>query len=144
MEIITKNEKETKKIAQEILKEAFGEKRTLFFSLHGELGSGKTVFVKGVAEFLGIKEKVNSPTFVIEKNYKIDKLGFLNFVHIDAYRITLSSEIDFFHWQSKFQKRENIICVEWPENISSVIPPESTKIYFKVISEGERSIMYEL
>src|SRR3989344_584801 len=91
IKIFTKSDKETKKLgevlAREILKEK-PKKRALVISLEGDLGAGKTTFTQGFGEALGVREKIQSPTFVILKIYKINKKSnFKNFIHVDAYRI---------------------------------------------------------
>src|ERR1700733_3565857 len=62
--------------------------------LYGDLGSGKTTFTQAVAKILGITEVVNSPTFVIEKIYKLEHERFEHLIHIDAYRLEKSSELE--------------------------------------------------
>ncbi len=80
-------------------------------TLEGELGAGKTTFVKGIAKFLKIKRPITSPTFNIVKEYD-DKL-----CHIDAYRVHDEDlAID------DYLDREFIICIEWHENIVDYIP----------------------
>ncbi|OGE12951.1 tRNA (adenosine(37)-N6)-threonylcarbamoyltransferase complex ATPase subunit type 1 TsaE, partial [Candidatus Curtissbacteria bacterium RIFOXYB2_FULL_41_10] len=80
METTTISEKQTQKIAQNFAKNLKGGDTV---ALYGDLGSGKTVFVKGLAKGLGIKRRITSPTFVFVKSYKISK-GF--FHHVDLYR----------------------------------------------------------
>ena len=83
--------------------------------LRGELGSGKTTFIKGIAKGLNINE-ITSPSFVIVKEYKI-KNG--KFCHIDLYRLT---QKDFFYsGLEEYLSNKNICAIEWPEKIDYII-----------------------
>lgn len=94
--------------------------------LSGELGAGKTTFTKEVAKILGIKENLSSPTFVLMKKYKIPYLipdtlyRFL--VHIDAYRIEDPDELVRLGWEKIISDPNNLVFVEWPEKIESIMP----------------------
>ncbi|MFP4539322.1 MAG: tRNA (adenosine(37)-N6)-threonylcarbamoyltransferase complex ATPase subunit type 1 TsaE [Candidatus Paceibacterota bacterium] len=140
MEVIVKNEEETKRQARSVLKEMIRkkDKAASVVALSGELGSGKTVFAKGLAEALGISERVISPTFVIERRYETSSPGFPCFIHIDAYRLNSSDDMNTIDWPQKLKDPDNLICLEWPENVCSVIPPDSLKINFEVVSEKKR------
>ncbi len=147
MEAVTKNEKETQELARSVLEEAikngFGTNKACVFALSGELGSGKTAFVKGLAETLLIKERVLSPTFVIERRYRvINRRCFSHLIHIDAYRLSSSEELKNLGWEALIGSSKNLICLEWPENVSSVVPSLAIRINFEVISENERRIIY--
>src|SRR4030042_6073968 len=93
MEIITKSEKQTFNFAKKFAKTLKGGE---VIGLVGDLGAGKTIFAKGLASGLGVKQTVNSPTFVIMKIYKIrgTKSGIRNLIHVDAYRIKKADEIN--------------------------------------------------
>jgi tRNA threonylcarbamoyladenosine biosynthesis protein TsaE len=114
--------------------------KALVVGLSGELGSGKTTFVKFVAEALGVKETVTSPTFVIEKIYKINHPIFEHLIHIDAYRLEKSEELIHLGWEEMLQNPQNIILIEWPDRISDIIPPTAKIIYFLHIDENSREI----
>jgi len=117
--IISKSEQQTKKIAGEILKKYkdFLKKGCLVFALEGELGSGKTQFVKGIARFLKIKENVPSPTFILLREYK-HQIGML--YHIDCWRMEKQQEFSRLGLQ-KMIKTGNIICIEWAEKVEKVL-----------------------
>ncbi len=80
-------------------------------TFEGELGAGKTTFVKGIAKFFGIKRPITSPTFNIVKEYD-DKL-----CHIDAYRVH-DEDLGI----DDYLDRDFIICIEWYKNIADYIP----------------------
>ena len=86
MEFISKNVKETQKIAADLARKIIKTKNGTVVALEGELGAGKTVFVKGFVKTLGIKSKIKSPTFVLMKKYKVPG-GTSNLYHLDCYRI---------------------------------------------------------
>ncbi len=111
-------------------------------ALSGDLGAGKTAFVKGVAKGLGIKENVNSPTFVIAKEYKINlkfKIKNLKLVHIDAYRLHSYKDAKAIGLEEYFNK-DNICLVEWPENISQILPKNTKYIKLEHLGENKRGI----
>ncbi len=110
--------------------------------LSGDLGAGKTTFSQQVAKFLGIEEVVNSPTFVIQKNYKTKNDTFKNFVHIDAYRLEDSSEIEKLRFKELLNTPNTLIFIEWPEKISEVLPKETLLLSFLSIDENTRKISY--
>ncbi len=143
-EYISKSVDDTKKIAEQIASSLIEEKRqkALIVGLYGNLGAGKTTFTKYFGNFLDIKEMIQSPTFVIQKIYKINKNQFKNFIHIDAYRIEKDSEMLNIGWNEIIQKKENLIFIEWPENILNIIN-DHIKIFFEHISENERKIIYK-
>lgn len=129
---ITKNSKETKNLAKALAQKLRGGEVLLLF---GNLGSGKTTFVQGLAEGIEIKERIISPTFIIVREYKgIDK----KLYHIDLYRIENSKEIDGLGLYEILNDRENIVAIEWAEKLESL--PKGIRIYFEYISENERRI----
>ena len=109
-------------------------------ALHGDLGAGKTTFTQAVGKLLGINENMQSPTFVIMKVYEIDFKGFKNFIHIDAYRIEKDSELLHLGWKEMISEPENLIFIEWPENVSALIPENSIKINFEHVDVNTRKI----
>lgn len=111
--LLSKSEKETEKIAKFLLEKILKQVQddTIIFGLSGDLGTGKTVFARGIGQALGIKEKIKSPTFTIYNEYKKQF-----FLHFDLYRIEENfelGEIDF--WQEI--KKAKVVCIEWPENL---------------------------
>lgn len=105
--------------------------------LYGDLGSGKTTFVKGVADSLGISDEITSPTFVFCKKYKIDDYYF---AHYDCYRVRSKEDAEAIGLMEDLSLADKIILIEWPENISHLIPKGAKKIKFKYVGENERSI----
>ena|SRR3989338_7291393 len=120
-----------------------GERATLV-TLSGELGAGKTAFVKGVAKAFGVTEIVNSPTFVLEKIYTLEEGSpFRHLVHIDAYRLEEGEGLTPLEFDTLMQKPENLIMFEWPERVGSALPTPAVQITLKLSSDGSRTIIYD-
>lgn len=132
MEIITKSFEETIKIAEEYAKTL---KRGDVILLKGEMGAGKTVFVKGIAKTLGITERITSPTYAYMNDYD----GVL--YHYDCYRLSSGEDAESLGLTDYFYA--NGICViEWSENISDVLPKNTKSVTIQKISENERRIKF--
>lgn len=134
---------ETAKIANDFLNVIGPSEHATVVALEGDLGSGKTTFTQEVGKILGVVENIHSPTFVIEKIYKINWKGFQKLVHLDAYRLEKESELLHIGWEEIIKEPENLILIEWPENVAGIIPDDAKRIYFKFIDETTREITYE-
>ena len=156
MKIISRSLEETEEIAKNFLEKiSVGVyDKALVIGLYGDLGSGKTTFVQDIAKIFGVKEFVTSPTFVIEKMYPIRARGaspssngagninhsFKKIVHIDAYRIDSGKELLSLGWEEIILDPQNLILIEWPEKVKSILPENYAKIFFKFMSDKEREI----
>lgn len=110
-------------------------------ALHGNLGAGKTTFTKHLAKVLGVTENVNSPTFVIQKYFEVHVDDFFKkMIHIDTYRIDLQDELVKLGWAENVAEKNNLIAVEWPENIPDLLPKNTIHLYFIHINETTREI----
>ncbi|MFH1175592.1 MAG: tRNA (adenosine(37)-N6)-threonylcarbamoyltransferase complex ATPase subunit type 1 TsaE [bacterium] len=134
-EYITKSAEETQKIAKEFAKTLKGGE---IFIFSGDLGAGKTTFIQGLAEGLGVKENLTSPTFVLMKIYK--GKGSLKLVHIDCYRIGSGATMSSLGLDEIFEDKNNIAVVEWGERIADILPNDVAKIEFKHLSKNQRVI----
>ncbi len=123
-EVLVKSEEEMLKLAKEIAKELKGNE---VICLKGNLGAGKTTFVKGLAKALGIKEgyQVRSPTFTLVNEYPTRK-G--NLIHIDLYRV---KDFDYSEFVG-----QGILAVEWEENKESC----DLFIEIEIVGENERKV----
>lgn len=130
--ITTRSELETIEIAQNIESEKF---ENMVICLDGELGSGKTVFTKGFANALGVKESVTSPTFTIIKEYSN---GELPLYHMDVYR--LDGNTDGIGIEEYFFKG-GVTIIEWSKTIKDILPEERLEIKFKIVDENKRIII---
>lgn len=154
MPVKTFSIEETKQIAADFMATlAPGEKTATIVALSGELGSGKTAFVKCVAESIGIKEEITSPTFVIEKIYSIrgaedtaslsnKNRRFKRMIHIDAYRLDSGRDLTKLNWDHIVADKDNLIFIEWPENVAEIIPANAKRISFKFVDEKTREIIF--
>ena len=131
---ITKGSEETKNLGQLFAKRL---KNKEFIALYGNLGSGKTTFIQGLAKGLGIKRRIISPTFIIIRSYKLDKK---NFYHIDLYRTKSINDLLSVGLDEIIQKRSSIIALEWAEKMEGLLPKKRTELYFKYIDENTREI----
>lgn len=131
--ITTKNEFDTIEIAQNFESEKFPN---MIICLDGELGSGKTVFTKGIANALGIEETITSPTFTIIKEYN----GELPLYHMDVYR--LDGNTDGVGVEEYFNKG-GVVVIEWSETIKDILPEERLDIKFKVLDENVRVLIFQ-
>lgn len=129
--ITTKNELETIELAQNFESEKFPN---MVICLNGELGSGKTMFAKGIANALGITENITSPTFTIIKEYE----GELPLYHMDVYR--LDGNTDGIGIEEYFTKG-GVVVIEWADTIKEILPEERLEIKFKVVDENRRTLI---
>lgn len=106
-------------------------------ALIGDLGAGKTVFTKGIAKGLGVKDVkyVNSPTFVIIKEY----MGRCALYHFDLYRINKESVLDAENFEEYFYS-DGVSVVEWADKIRKLLPKRHIEVRLKVAGEGKRKI----
>lgn len=104
--------------------------------LNGDLGAGKTVFAKGVAQGLGIEDEVLSPTYAYMNDYD-GKL-----YHFDCYRLKGGGQAEALGLTDYFYAG-GICLIEWSENISSVLPENTKTVNITKLSEGARRIEYE-
>ena len=112
-------------------------------TLSGDLGAGKTAFVKGIAKALAVREHVTSPTFVILKIYDLQRQAFRRLVHIDAYRLKGAHHLKVLGWDALVRDPGNLICLEWPEQAGDAIPAGALRIFLRYSGEHERAISYE-
>lgn len=109
--------------------------------LIGELGTGKTIFTKGIAKGLGIKDYkyVNSPSFVILKEYKSKKTPLY---HFDLFRLKSSEDMDSVGYEEYFYS-DGISVVEWADRAMDVLPERYTLVKFKHSGKDKRKITIE-
>jgi len=124
---------DTLELAQNIESEKFPG---MVICLNGDLGSGKTVFVKGFAMALGLEENITSPTFNIVKEYLT---GEAPLYHMDVYRIDDNSD---FGVEDYFNK-DGICILEWSELILDRLPSERLDINFKIVDENTRILVFK-
>lgn len=129
--ITTRNELETIEIAQNFESEKFPN---MIICLDGELGSGKTVFTKGIANALGITESITSPTFTIIKEYD----GELPLYHMDVYRLDGNTEGTGIE---EYFTKGGVVVIEWADTIKNLLPKERLEIKFRIVDENKRILI---
>jgi len=144
-EVITHSPEETMKVAAEMVLALSREEgvrgTSTIIALQGDLGAGKTVFAKGVARHLGLTEDITSPTFVIQKTYTLPEgKPWKRLVHIDAYRLDSEAELSTIGWHDLATDPDNLILVEWPEQVGAGVPERAYHIEFQEIDENTRRI----
>ncbi|MFH1282605.1 MAG: tRNA (adenosine(37)-N6)-threonylcarbamoyltransferase complex ATPase subunit type 1 TsaE [bacterium] len=129
--LITFSASETKKYARLVSKTL---KPGTWLGLTGDLGSGKTTFVQGVAKGLKIDDLVQSPTFVLIREYK----GKYNLVHIDLYRLKKGEVTDLGLEDYNLSKK--VVVVEWAEKLPPDLRKDLINIHFETVSLNKRKI----
>ncbi len=126
-------EEDTLELAENIESEKFNG---MIICLNGELGSGKTVFVKGFAKALGIKETITSPTFSLVKEYRD---GEMPLFHMDVYRI---EDADENFGLDDYLNQDGVCIIEWPEMIEEQLPEERLDVKVKVVDDDVRVFVF--
>lgn len=130
---VSKNIEDTLRVAENIESEKF---ENMVICLDGELGSGKTVFVKGFAKALGIEENITSPTFNIIKEYA---QGELPLYHMDVYRF---DEVEEDIGITDYFSKGGVTIIEWADLVKNKLPEERLEIKFKIIDENARVLVF--
>lgn len=137
MEVITKSARETEKLGQKL---ADSLKEGKIIALYGELGSGKTTFVKGLAKGLGVKERIISPTFVFIRLYACRQPKG-SFYHVDLYRLEKDEDAQGLGLEEIFADRRAIAAIEWAGKIKGILPEKRIDIFFEYHKENERKVI---
>ena len=136
--------KELKEVVQYILHilNSFPKSsQATILALYGELGAGKTTLVQILGKQLGIEEVMISPTFILERVYPISFLDFSSLVHIDAYRLENTLELDTINFSERLGNPQNLMCIEWAEKIPEVIPVSAVKISISAPTPTKREVL---
>ena len=115
--------------------------RAVFVALIGDLGAGKTAFVKEVAKLLDVGEEIISPTFILKKEYETGVSEIEKLVHVDAYRLSSKKEGHVLKL-SEDNNPKTLIFIEWPDNIDPL--PYSASIEFTYKDEETREVSYKI
>ncbi len=117
-------------IARAVLARGAREEGASIIALEGELGAGKTTFVQGFFEGLGLRRKAQSPTFILMRRTSLRNKPFKSVFHIDAYR-TMAEDFLNLGIHELFLDPGNLFLVEWPERILPLLPKHAEKIVFE-------------
>lgn len=159
METITLSANKTKILGENLSQKLKGGE---IIALIGDLGSGKTTFIQGLARGLGITEQITSPTFVLCKEYALPSYIHLRgvnktlclhrvgvkkvikkFVHIDSYRLENVKEAQAFGIQDYFSSRDLVVAIEWADKIRPILPKNTIFIKFQLIDLKKRKIIID-
>ncbi len=140
MEIITKNARETFELGKKI---AAGLKGGEVLALTGPLGAGKTTFVQGLAEGLGVKGRIVSPSYVLMREYLLNgekgEKGAEKLYHVDFYRLERAeSEVEGLGLPEIWGRKENVVVIEWAEKAKRRLPGAARWVEFSYDGEGEK------
>jgi len=118
-------------------------RQAVVLGLQGDLGSGKTTFAQDVAKYLGVTEEVTSPTFIIQKSYQLPEgKKFSRLVHIDAYRLDASEQLERLGFAELLKEEDTLIIVEWPEKVPKALPQHTQHLLFTFVNDTTREVTY--
>lgn len=141
MEIFTKSAKETKEFGQNFANKLKGGE---VLALVGDLGSGKTTFVQGLARGLGISGMITSPTFILMRDYDTggEKKEIKKLYHLDLYRLedNINKEVENLGLDDLLGKMENVVVIEWADKAREVLPKDTIWIDFEFSEDVGRKI----
>lgn len=154
--VVTDSANQTQKVAFDFSKRLRGGE---ILALFGDLGSGKTTFIQGLAQGLGIKKRIISPTFVLVRQYPIPPRPPAQaqalrarpkpytlyprpyvFCHIDLYRLGEIKEIENLGIEEIFSDKNAIVAIEWADRLGKNLPKRAIRIYFEHIRANQRRI----
>ena len=138
---ITSEDEETRMLGQKLAKDL---KEKNFLAFYGNLGSGKTTFIQGLALGLKIKRRIISPTFIIVRSYKtkskIKNQKSKIFYHIDLYRTQTENDLLSVGLEEISKEKNNIVAVEWAEKMGSLMPKKRIDLHFEYLENNRRKI----
>ena len=129
MTYISKSEQETERIGSEFAASLPGG---TVVAMYGDLGAGKTAFVRGMARGMGLDCRVSSPTFTIVNEY----LGQRELIHFDMYRLSDADELFDIGWED-YLDRGGVCAVEWSERVLDALPPDTLFVRLSRCPENE-------
>ena len=106
--------------------------------MYGDLGAGKTAFVRGMAKGMGLSCRVSSPTFTIVNEY----LGERELIHFDMYRLSSADELFDIGWED-YLSRGAVCAVEWSENVQDAFFGDEVVVRIEKLNDTDRKITIE-
>ncbi|MBO5555787.1 MAG: tRNA (adenosine(37)-N6)-threonylcarbamoyltransferase complex ATPase subunit type 1 TsaE [Oscillospiraceae bacterium] len=132
---ITKSEQETEALGRRLAEKLPGG---TVVAMYGDLGAGKTAFVRGMARGMGLSCRVSSPTFTIVNEY----LGDRDLIHFDMYRLSGADELFDIGWED-YLARGAVCAVEWSENVQDAFFGDEVSVTIEKLGDSERRITIE-
>ena len=111
---------------------------TTVIELLGDVGAGKTTFTRGLAQGLGVKEPITSPSFTISKSYALPNSNG-RLIHYDFYRLP-NPGLMLDDLRDNLENPENIIIVEWSDSVKNILPKNHIKLFINKLDDGSREI----
>ena len=134
-EFISHSEQETEELGARLAASLPGG---TVVAMYGDLGAGKTAFVRGMARGMGLLCRVSSPTFTIVNEY----LGERDLIHFDMYRLSGADELFDIGWED-YLSRGAVCAVEWSENVQDAFFGDEVRVWIEKLSDRERKITIE-
>ena len=134
-EYISHSEQDTEDLGARLSKQLPGG---AVVAMYGDLGAGKTAFVRGMARGMGLNCRVSSPTFTIVNEY----LGERELIHFDMYRLSGADELFDIGWED-YLSRGAVCAVEWSENVEDAFFGDEVRVTIEKLSDTERKITIE-
>ncbi len=139
-ERVISNEEEIKDFALYICEKlsSFKKNKAKVLLLEGDLGAGKTTFTKELAKCFGVEGTVNSPTFILRKDYASKHSHIKKIIHVDAYRFTHPKESRALRLEEELIDPSNLIIVEWPSKMNYL--KSDITIFMEIVDENKRFV----
>ena len=134
-EFISHSQLETEEIGQKLAEKLPGGS---VVAMYGDLGAGKTAFVRGMAKGMGLSCRVSSPTFTIVNEY----LGERELIHFDMYRLSSADELFDIGWED-YLSRNAVCAVEWSENVQDAFFGDEIVVRIEKLNDTDRKILIE-
>ena len=134
-EFISHSQLETEEMGQKLAEELPGGS---VVAMYGDLGAGKTAFVRGMAKGMGLSCRVSSPTFTIVNEY----LGERELIHFDMYRLSSADELFDIGWED-YLSRGAVCAVEWSENVQDAFFGDEVVVRIEKLNDTDRKITIE-
>ncbi|MFH1367474.1 MAG: tRNA (adenosine(37)-N6)-threonylcarbamoyltransferase complex ATPase subunit type 1 TsaE [Patescibacteria group bacterium] len=138
--IITQNPGQTRQIGFKLAKYL---KSGDILALIGDLGGGKTTFLQGLGQGLGVKQKVLSPSFLQLKVYPTGKKGVKYLYHFDFYRLTNFSAMEYKGLTEYLNTKNCLVVIEWANRIKKFLPKNTKYIYFTFLDKNKRRLLFK-
>lgn len=142
MQYVSQSSQDTQAIAAQLaqtVRASMPRAAATIIALRGQLGAGKTTFAQGFARALGIMQQPKSPTFLLVKQYAVPGTAF-SLWHLDCYRLKSHTDLAAIDLHSIFGDANNVILIEWPENIGDGLPRDHIEVHFEHAGNDKRSI----
>lgn len=137
--IISKSKSKTEKLGLDFSKKLMPRD---VVCLYGELGSGKTTFVKGLARGLNVRSRIISPTFIIIRTHLVaGSKDIDNLYHVDLYRLESLKEVKGIGLKDLLQDKKGVVLIEWPEKAEKILPSIRWEIFFTQKGGNTREIL---